>query len=95
LRSLKATALAMAERLKKSGAASKYRAGQFDMEADRALSIQVAVETPKDELSLAIQTEDGALTRLLVPTKTAVELATEILRIKSQLAPGSAPPPKH
>jgi hypothetical protein len=85
----------MAERLNQSGAAAKYRAGIFDLAPDRALSIQVGVESPSEELHLAIQTEDGAFTRILVPTDVALQLANAINRVKPNLDPASKPKARH
>jgi hypothetical protein len=85
----------MAVRLKASGKVAAYQAGDFEFEPDRALSIQVGIETSRNELHLAIQTEDGAFTRLLVPTDVALALAESILKLKSKLDPASSPARKH
>jgi hypothetical protein len=90
LKSFKAAALQMAERLNASGKAAAYQGGDFEFAPDRALSIQVGVESPSNELHLAIQTEDGAFTRLLIPTPIALALADKILQLKPKLDPNSS-----
>jgi hypothetical protein len=95
LKVLKDRARAMVEKLTKSGAAEKYREGIFDLEPDRVLSIQVGVVKPDNELSIAVQMEDGSLVRMLWPTTEAVRIAEEIIRLKSELSATSKPPARH
>jgi len=97
VRNLKSAAGAVSKNLRASGNAAKYQGGGFELAPDRVLSIAIGTEgvEASKELMLAIQTEDGALSRLVVPTDKALEIAGHINRLKGKLDPGSAAKSKH
>jgi hypothetical protein len=97
IRNLKSTAGTVSKNLHASGNAAKYQSGKFEMAPERVLTIAIGTEgvEARKELMLAIQTEDGALSRLVVPTDKALEIAGHINRLKGKLDPGSTAKSKH
>jgi hypothetical protein len=98
VKALKSATRTVAERLNASGQAAKYNTGSFDLAPDRVLSIAIGTEGTggaSPEFMLAIQTEDGALSRLVVPTDIAVKIADEINRLKPNLDKSSVTAAKH
>jgi hypothetical protein len=98
VRGLKSAAHSVAEKLNASGQAGKYQSGGFEQAPDRVLSMAIGtegVEGSSPEFMLVIQTEDGAFSRLVVPTDVALKIADEIGRLKPQLDKSSKSPAKH